>query len=297
MLTDCMEHDPQKGCLVKSFQLYPGIELTFSRFCGDQCRLRHECLNTVMHINHCRQGRIGWKMKDGLTYYLGPGDLLLHMMDSCADSEMNLPLGFYEGVSIAVDLEQLTRQPPQILEEAGIDGRQFYSRLLSNGRPVAMSSSDKIDHIFSELYDLPENIRIPYYKLKVQELLLFLSMTERSREKVLDHHLAQQTEAIREIHQLLTQNLDRRYTIEELSKMYLMNTSSLKSVFKSVYGLPIASYMKNYRLKEAARQLRSGNAAISVIAGNVGYENQSKFTTAFKAAFGILPTEYRKQYR
>ena len=126
---------------------------------------------------------------------------------------------------------------------------------------------------------------------------MFLSMTERSREKVLDHHLAQQTEAIREIHQLLTQNLDRRYTIEELSKMYLMNTSSLKSVFKSVYGLPIASYMKNYRLKEAARQLRSGNEAISVIAGNVGYENQSKFTTAFKAAFGILPTEYRKQYR
>ena len=60
---------------------------------------------------------------------------------------------------------------------------------------------------------------------------------------------------------------------------------------------PIASYMKNYRLKEAARQLRSGNEAISVIAGNVGYENQSKFTTAFKAAFGILPTEYRKQYR
>ena len=64
-----MEHDPQKGCLVKSFQLYPGIELTFSRFCGDQCRLRHECLNTVMHINHCRQGRIGWKMKDGPVSY------------------------------------------------------------------------------------------------------------------------------------------------------------------------------------------------------------------------------------
>ena len=40
-----------------------------------------------------------------------------------------------------------------------------------------------------------------------------------------------------------------RVSFEELSKQYLMNTTTLKSVFKAVYGMPIASYMKEYRMK------------------------------------------------
>ena len=31
-----------------------------------------------------------------------------------------------------------------------------------------------------------------------------------------------------------------------------MNTTTLKSVFKAVYGMPIASYMKEYRMKLAS---------------------------------------------
>nr|WP_287226964.1 hypothetical protein [Oscillibacter sp.] len=46
---------------------------------------------------------------------------------------------------------------------------------------------------------------------------------------------SQQTSRIQEIHALLTEHLDRRYTIEELSHRYLLNTSTLKEVFKAVY--------------------------------------------------------------
>ncbi len=281
---------------VETFQVYPGIELTFSRVSADKYLIRHKPQASVMHINHCRQGRIGWKMKNGLTFYMGPGDLLLHMMDCCSDSEMSLPLGYYEGVSISVDLELMTAKPPEILQEAGIDGKQLYRKFFSDGKPVAMPASDKIEHIFSELYDLPKNVRIPYYKLKVQELMLFLSIMEISRENELNQHLSQQVEVIKEIHEQLTGDLRRRYTIEELAREYLINTSSLKTVFKAVYGLPVASYMKNYRLKEAARRLQSGNDSIAAIAGAVGYENQSKFTKAFKEMYRMLPTEYRKQF-
>ena len=58
--------------------------------------------------------------------------------------------------------------------------------------------------------------------------------------------------------------------------------------------MPIASYMKAYRVKEAARLLRETGDSIAVIAGKVGYENQSKFTKAFKDIYHVLPTEYRK---
>ena len=101
---------------------------------------------------------------------------------------------------------------------------------------------------------------------------------------------------IRDVHDFLTTHLDQRVTIEALAKKYLINTSTLKNVFKAVYGMPVASYMKNYRVKEAARLLRDTGDSIAVIAGKVGYENQSKFTKAFKDIFHMLPTEYRKQF-
>ena len=85
--------------------------------------------------------------------------------------------------------------------------------------------------------------------------------------------------------------------IEELSKQYLMNTTTLKSVFKAVYGMPIASYMKEYRMKLASNMLLQEDKSISEIAAAVGYKSQSKFTSAFRDIFQILPTAYQKLYR
>ena len=130
-----------------------------------------------------------------------------------------------------------------------------------------MAASDKIEHIFSELYDLPTTVRVPYFKLKVQELLLFLSIMEISKNVEIDRHLSAQTEIIREIHARITGQLNRRFTIDELAREYLINTSTLKSVFKAVYGMPIASYMKHYRVNQGAKLLRETGDSIAVIAG------------------------------
>lgn len=82
-----------------------------------------------------------------------------------------------------------------------------------------------------------------------------------------------------------------------MSKQYLMNTTTLKSVFKAVYGMPIASYMKEYRMKLASNMLLQEDKSISGIAAAVGYKSQSKFTSAFRDIFQILPTAYQKLYR
>ena len=94
-----------------------------------------------------------------------------------------------------------------------------------------MAASDKIEHIFSELYDLPDQVRLPYFKLKVQELILFLSMMEMPKNREMGLQPSAQADVIREIHQLLVTHLDQRFTIEALSKRYLINTSTLKTVF------------------------------------------------------------------
>ncbi len=99
---------------------------------------------------------------------------------------------------------------------------------------------------------------------------------------------------IREIHDRLTERLDQRITIEDLAKRYLINPTTLKMVFKSVYGNSIAAHMKEHRMEKAAEMLRKTDLTIAMIAKAVGYDSQSRFTSAFKSYYGVLPREYRK---
>ena len=70
-----------------------------------------------------------------------------------------------------------------------------------------------------------------------------------------------------------------------------------KEVFKAVYGLPIATYMKEYRVRRAMELLRETDGSIAAVAAAVGYETQSKFTKAFKDTVGVLPSVYRRTCR
>ena len=108
------------------------------------------------------------------------------------------------------------------------------------------------------------------------------------------HSYDSQVQAINEIHCFLTADLSARPTIEELSLRFHMNPTTLKAEFKRVFGQPVAAYMKEYRMKQAAQLLRQTDLPISEIATAVGYQNQSKFTRAFRDVMGILPKNCRK---
>jgi len=100
---------------------------------------------------------------------------------------------------------------------------------------------------------------------------------------------------INEIHSMLVEHLDRHWTIEELAKTYLMNPTTLKTRFRNTYGISIAAHIRQHRMEEAARLLTQTSLNIGDIALKVGYESQSKFTSAFKKHFGILPKDYRNE--
>ncbi len=108
---------------------------------------------------------------------------------------------------------------------------------------------------------------------------------------------AEQIEIIRCVHEALTEDLSSRITIDELSRRFLINPSTMKEVFKAVYGQSIAAHIREHRMERAAALLRSGTESMAAIASAVGYESASKFSAEFRKAYGQLPTEYRKAAR
>lgn len=284
---------------LEHYDLYPGISITFACCMGDKLSFHHTHGPSVLKIDHCNQGRIGWNMENGQSLYMGKGDLAVHARAACkeAKTEITFPLGYYQGITVSMDLNILEQKLPAPLNESELKKELLSHKFGASQEIFSFPANKRVEHIFSELYDLPQEMKFPYLKLKCQELLLFLYMEDPFLGKSGDPYYSDQVEVIKSIHSLLTENLTERFTIEELSKKYRMNSSSLKNIFKSVYGLPIASYMKEYRIRQGAAMLRDSQESIASIARSVGYESQSKFTKAFKTVMDMLPTDYRKQYQ
>ncbi len=108
---------------------------------------------------------------------------------------------------------------------------------------------------------------------------------------------AEQAETVRRLHDELLQHPERRVTIGELSRRYLMNPTTLKEAFKAVYGDSLAAHMKEHRLEKAAELLRKGDESVAAVAAAVGYDSPSRFSAAFRERYHVLPSVYRKSFR
>lgn len=139
-----------------------------------------------------------------------------------------------------------------------------------------------------------------YYKSSETETCALLHETVEKvmeiacPEKAIDY-TGSTEEIIHRIHGYLVEHLADRVTIEDLSKRFLMNPTTLKKVFKDVYGMSIAAHMKQHRMEYAAKRLLETKDSIAQIAFSIGYESQSRFTSAFKETYGMLPSMYRKK--
>lgn len=280
---------------MEKYVLYPGIELLFFDLIGETLSYHHEALEYILEINYCKSGRIGWNTDNGNNVYLGPGDFSLHTMKTCAASNITLPNGSYEGLTIFIDLNQIDKNPPHLLSSTGITGDFLYRKFCDRGYSLSLSGNEKTEAIFQPFFEEVSVLKTVYWKIKTVELLLFLSKLEIKEKEQISEYESEQIEIIRQIHEQMVHNMNQRFTIEFLSKEYLMNSTTLKQVFKAVYGTSIAAHIKEHRMEEAAKLLVTTDDSIAEIADKIGYTSQSKFTTAFKEHFKQLPKEYRKR--
>lgn len=114
-----------------------------------------------------------------------------------------------------------------------------------------------IEHIFSELYFVPQQIKGDYYKVKALELLLYLDALQFSDSKEdRPYFYKGQVEKIKAIHDLITANLQEHYTMDELAERFQISLTGMKTCFKEIYGDSMYSYLRRYRMNVAATMLR-----------------------------------------
>ena len=199
-------------------------------------------------------------------------------------------------ISIGFQVETAAKEIPAYMKGFSVDLYELQNKYCSDRTPYVIPGEPAIEHIFSELYNVPVKIKKDYFKIKVLELLLYLDALELSgHTEERPYFYKGQVEKIKAIQSLLTQDLTKNYTLEELSAKFDIALTPMKNCFKSVYGSPIFTYMRNYRMNYAAALLKSDKSLkVADVAGLVGYDSPSKFTAAFHQTMGKTPLEYRK---
>lgn len=72
------------------------------------------------------------------------------------------------------------------------------------------------------------------------------------------------------------------------------NQNKLKAVFKEAFGVTMAQYCLERRMREAQQLLLEATLTIAQVAERVGYEHQSSFAAAFRGHVGMSPRAYRQ---
>lgn len=275
------------------YRVFPGIDLLYNDFHIQRCFSKFHPQVEMIRIDHCREGCIEWEFQNSYTY-LQRGDLQINAQDS-HNLGFGFPLKHYHGITIAIYIKEAEKTLAQVFDGFYVDLQALREKFCCGQSPFIMRAKDSKQDICSELYNVPDSIRINYYKLKVLELLLFLSAVDIGADgEQRSYFPKNHVETVKEIMKFITLNIDRRFTLDELSCRFEIPLTSMKLCFKGIYGTPMYAFIRNYRMQAAALMLRQSSENVSVIAGKVGYDNSSKFAAAFKDSMNMSPLEYRK---
>ncbi len=81
---------------------------------------------------------------------------------------------------------------------------------------------------------------------------------------------------------------------ETLAKEAGTTTHRLHDAFRTHLNTTPAAFVREARLKEAARQLRESATTVAEVGVALGYTSPANFATAFRERFGVSPRQYRQ---
>ena len=278
------------------YDILDGIQVVYNDFrCSTSPEMFSSRSQKYLEINHCLHGRFECHFEDDRYGYLSEGDLGIN--DWSLDRIISgFPLGYYEGLEVLIDVEKAACSP--FLKSLHIDAEKLAQKVTANHKVFIMRSTPQIEHILMEMYQVDDDIFNDYLKIKVAELLLILQHLSFSDNQESRHYYtSQQIEAIKYVRQYLSEHLDNKVVLQELIKPYHISESVVRKCFKDVYGKPVYQWHKEYRLQTARKLLEESSYSIIEIASMVGYDNPSKFSSAFYQFFSKKPLAYRKEYR
>ena len=151
--------------------------------------------------------------------------------------------------------------------------------------------SDKFNELFQR--DYSSEIDQFYLKNKTMEIIFYV-LEELEKNYMLNGLDEEDIKRIKRVENILNKFFYEKITIELLAKKVALNQTKLKKGFKQIYNKTIHEYLKDIRLRNAIRYLKTNRYSVKEVASMVGYTNQGSFSYAFSNKYKCLPKDIQK---
>jgi len=262
----------------------------------EETQLFKEKLTTnYIQLFFCMNGncKVAINMEHCAIPFNSGGSSMVYFKDETMDVLFNLPPKS-ELIGILISIEYFHSL-------FTIEGNFLFNfSSFNTGKPIIepKETSPSISLILNQLTtkQINKSLRSVYIKGKVYELLSYYFSTESETETEHCPYIASEEtiSKIKRAKEIIIEDMNNPPSLADLAKKVGLNIKKLKTDFKEFYGVPVFTFLLNYKMERAKKLLLEQQLNVNEIALNLGYSTSSHFIAAFKRKFGITPKQFAK---
>lgn len=277
------------------YSVFPGVTVAVNAVHTDLVRQKTETPGERIEIHFCREGRIERESGDD-TFFLTPGHLSVSVSDA-AEAEYVFPLSHYHGVSVVIRTDTAPGCFSSILEDVDVRPERIAGKLCGDQSRFVIRADGRLEKVFAEIDSAAKAADGGMLRVKVLELLLLLDGYVPEENAVASAVCpGSYVKLAKSAARYLSARMNEVITVKELAETFNVSGTHLQNCMRAVYGVPVSSYIRVLKMQEGAYRLTHSEKSVIEIAGELGYDNASKFSSAFKRILGETPTEYRRNH-
>ena len=242
---------------------------------GTRTLQHHEMIFVCEGNGHVVIGENRYPIKKGMLFYIPPG-VQLTIEPRAQNPERYMTVHF-SGSRMVLNS----------------DGQwKFRENIQTLHQPLAQKITDytPLEELFEKLLDI-WNDKGPGYEFVagtlLRQLLILISQNNKKLSK--NHAVSLKIDRVIEY---MRQNINRKITLEELSRTAELSAFYLSRTFKDATGYPIITYFNKMKIDKAKELLIEGNKKVKEVAYELGYTNEFYFSRIFKRIEGLSPSEF-----
>lgn len=246
----------------------------------------------AVSIEYCYEGSLECQIDEDYLY-ISSGDVVVFRTDPHL-RRLCYPSSHYHAAQIVIYLEEISPDLSLYFDMVNISPEMIINKYLPDNRYYSiLKNTEWLKDVFEKMIHAPDSVKNMYFGVKSLECLVLLSsqMCEINNNQI--KKLSKyQAEMAKQVYQYAMEHPEERYSIDELAEKFSISPTQLKKYFQLVYGTSVQKFIREQKMKLAAKILETTDKKVTEVAQMFGYNNASKFAVAFKSVMGEYPKKY-----
>ena len=214
-----LENETGEGDMIL-YQVFDGIFLMYNDFHMSRYHSMYQAVDTMLAVDYCREGSLTMEWDNGMYCMKKAGCV-------CIDSRVHhkgmtyFPTNHYHGITIGFTSSLAEKALEEKAAGIPIDLAAIRKKFCGEDGYFIIQEDETLKRLFTDLYRVPENAKFPYFRAKVLELLVCLSVMEaKDAGDGGTYFYKDKVEKTRAAQKLISENMNQDYTIEALAEQF-----------------------------------------------------------------------------